>query len=204
MAIFYTLLFLFLSSMAANASQLLSDQNAKDSYYLETVTAQSKQSVYSLVTAPSINKKKIDLLYGKIRSSMPSAEIRKNIEERVIYRLVAQCFDNISPARRLQSELLKYSQAAFIIPMDDSYCAAASSHTTEKAALAEQKRLAGKNINVKMVKLSLQLPHWRVKSGDFQRLRDAVYEANRISTQGVITIIEPFDDKADITYEARN
>lgn len=149
-------------------------------------------SVYTLVTAPSLDRKKVETIFRSVEKEIPGLALVKKSVEKVIYRLVVQCFDKMAPAKRMQTDLLKNSKtASFIAHTDSSYCVTAGSEFTEDAARAEQKILAGKHINAGIVKLSLPLPHWQIRSNDINDLRSAVFIANSMAWNGVATTIEP-------------
>lgn len=187
---------LFLTPLGANATISSADQLINDMTSQQSPAEALDVHVYNLVTPPSLNKKKVESTFKKIRAEIPKAEIRNKIEERLFYRLVVRCFDNIAPAKSLQADLTKSSRTPFILQENNTYCVVASSQMTHEAAVAEQKQLAAKQISAHIVELNLPLPHWQVKSGNYHDLRDAVNMANSMSMKGLITTIEPLEDGA--------
>lgn len=153
-----------------------------------------KLTGYFLVSPPSVNKKKIETMRKKLRCDMPRAEIRKRIEERIVYRLVTQCFDSMSPAKKMRSALFNNSRTPFIVKSDNSYCVVESSHMTIQGAFAEQRQLAEKHVDANIVRVGLPLAQWQVKSRDVYDLRDAVRMVNTVSKKGMIITIEPLEN----------
>lgn len=162
--------------------------------------ASGSSSVYSVVTPATLNKKKTETTLKKLQSAVPGAEIKDELKERNFYRLVVKCFNSLSPAKSLQTDLLKLSKSTFIIQTNNSYCVAAGSQLNHDAALAEQKQLAKKHISATIVKLTLPLPHWQVKLGDYSALRDAIIAANNLSnnsdTAALIKVVEPITEES--------
>lgn len=185
---------LFLTYLYADTAPSSADSLTSVSSHQQTSSDASEEPGYRLVTPPSVNRKKVESMVKRMRSDLPRTEIKKNIRERVFYRLVVQCFDSMTPAKRLRTDLLKSSRTPFIVLTDNQYCVVASSQMTKKAALAEQKQLAQKHVTAKIAKLSLPLPHWQARSVDLYDLRDAVSLASTISLKGTVTTIEPFED----------
>lgn len=158
---------------------------------------------YSLVTPLSVSKNKVQALFRKMRTELPGSEITERQQERDFYRLLVQCYSSITPARKLQAELIKVSKSPFIVYENHSYCVIASSQLDRQAALMEQKKLIKKNIRTEVVKFSLPLTHWQIKRSGFVDLRDAVYIANSISRRGLTTLIEPAENQMlTIQHEA--
>lgn len=187
------LLVLFLTHFCVSVALSSDESPDHNATYQQSSSDGSKQPGYLLVTPPSVNKKKIESMLKKIRSDVPRAEIRKKIEERVLYRLVTQCFDSLPLAEKKRADLFKSSRTPFIVKSDNSFCVVASSQMTIKGAFAEQKQLAEKHVKANIVKLSLPLALWQVKSSDVYDLRNAVRMANAVSVKGLITTIEPFE-----------
>lgn len=154
----------------------------------------SKLTGYFLVSPPSVNKKKLEVMRKKLRSDMPRAEIRKIIEERIVYRLVAHCFESMAPAKKMRTALFHNSRTPFIVKTDNTYCVVESSHMTIQGAFAEQRQLAEKHVDANIVRVSLPLTQWQVKSRDVYDLRDAVRMVNTVSRKGMVITLEPLEN----------
>jgi hypothetical protein len=146
---------------------------------------------YYLVTLPSTNKKRVDSMCIKFLSLIHKAKLIPKTEERTIYRLITDKYVNIESAKRLKAELLKQCETPFVIKNDNGYSVVASSQLTENFALAEQKRLASKNIPTTILVLSLPLKQWQMKTTESFNIRDAVLMASRLAKIGVIATLEP-------------
>ena len=129
-------------------------------------------------------------MLGVIRAEIPKAEVKKLIERRVFYRLVAGRYDDMTSAVRLRSDLLKRNISSIIMQSKNRFSVVVSSHISEKLALDEQKQLVSKHINSSIVKFNLSSAYWQINSVDAYNLRDAVYTATIMATNDVITTIE--------------
>jgi len=89
---------------------------------------------------------------------------------------------------------MRHCESPFVLKNDQGYSVIAGSQLTEALAVAEQKRLAGKNISTTIIKLSLPLKLWQMKSTESFPVRDAVILANKLAKMGVITTIEQATD----------
>jgi hypothetical protein len=157
---------------------------------LET-SSERNQPLYNLVTLPSTNKKRVDAMCLRFLSLLPKAKLIPETSERRVYRLVAKTYDTIEPAKRRKAELLPHCESPFVLKNDYGYTVIAGSQLTEALAVAEQKRLAAKNISTAIVELRLPLKQWRMKSTESFTIRDAVIMASRLAKIGVITTLEP-------------
>lgn len=146
---------------------------------------------YHLVTLPSTNKKRVDAMCLRFLSLIPRAKLIPNTAERTVYRLIANTFDSIESAKKRKAELVQHCESPFVMKSSQGYSVIAGSQLTETLAVAEQKRLAGKNIVTTIVELRLPLKQWQMKSTESFDIRDAVIIASKLAKIGVITTIEP-------------
>lgn len=146
---------------------------------------------YHLVTLPTPNKKRVDAMCLKFLSLIPKAMLIPKTSESTVYRLIANTFDTSESAKKRKAELVKYCESPFVVRSEQGYCVIAGSQLTETLAVAEQKRLAGKNIQTTILELRLTLKEWQMKSTESFNIRDAVIMASRLAEIGVLTTIEP-------------
>lgn len=152
---------------------------------------EQNQLQYRLVTLPSTNKKRVDAMCIRFLSLIPKAMLIPKTAERTVYRLIANTFDSIEPAKKRKAELAQHCESPFIVSSDHGYSVIAGSQLTEMLAVAEQKRLAAENISTTILELRLPLKQWQMKSTKSFTIRDAVILASRLARIGVITTIEP-------------
>lgn len=145
---------------------------------------------YCLVTPLTGNKNEVESMLQVVRTEIPKAAVKTEIEKRVFHRVVAGRFDDMASAIRLRSYLIKKNITSFIIRSKNRYSVITSSFLSEERALLEQGRLASKLINTSIVKVEQSTRAWRIHSVDSYGLRDAVYTASIINTKDVITTIE--------------
>jgi hypothetical protein len=148
-------------------------------------------SLYQLITLPSTNKKRVDAMCVKFLYVIPKAKLTPKTAERTVYRLVANTYDTIESAKKRKAELLQHCESPFVLKSNQGYSVIAGSQLTETLAVAEQKRLAGKNISTTILELRLPLKQWQMKSSESFTIRDAVSMASKLAKVGVITTIEP-------------
>jgi hypothetical protein len=149
---------------------------------------------YNLVTLPSTNKKRVDAMCIRFLSLLPKAKLIPETSERSVYRLAAGSYDRIETARKRKAELLPHCESPFVLKNDQGYTVIAGSQLTETLAVAEQKRLAAKNISTTILELRLPLKQWHMKSSESFTIRDAVIMANRMARIDVTTTLEPAAD----------
>ncbi len=126
----------------------------------------------------------------KFLSLIPKAMLVPKTEESTVYRLIADTFYSIEPTKKRKAELMRHCESPFVLKNDQGYLVIAGSQLTEALALAEQKRLADKRISTTIIKLTLPLKQWQMKSTESFPIRDAVIMANKLAKLGVITTIE--------------
>jgi len=146
---------------------------------------------YHLVTVPSTNKKRIDAMCIRFLSLIPKAMLIPKTAESTVYRLIADTFDSIESAKKRKTELLRHCESPFVVKSNQGYAVIAGSQLTETLAVAEQKRLAAKHISTTILELRVPLKQWQMKSTERFTLRDAVILANKLTSIGVTTTIEP-------------
>ena len=149
---------------------------------------------YHLVTLPSTNKKRVDAMCIRFLSLIPKAMLIPKTSENIVYRLIINTFDTIESARKHKAELLRHCESPFVVKSNQGYTVIAGSQLTEVLAVAEQKRLAGKNISTTILELKLPLKQWQMKSAESFSIRDAVIMASKLARVGVTTTIEQTDD----------
>ena len=145
---------------------------------------------YHLMTVPSTNKKRVDAMCIKFLSLIPKARLIPKTEESTVYRLIVDTFETIEPTKKRKAELLRHCESPFVMKSDRGYTVIAGSQLTETLAVAEQKRLASKNISTTILELRLPLKQWQMKSTESFNIRDAVNMASKLAKIGVITTIE--------------
>jgi hypothetical protein len=146
---------------------------------------------YHLVSLPSTNKKRVDTMCIKFLYVIPKAMLTPKTAERTVYRLVANTFDTLESAKKRKAELLQRCESPFVLKSNQGYSVIAGSQLTEALAVAEQKRLASKNISVTILELRLPLKQWQMRSTESFTIRDAVIMASKLAKAGVITTLEP-------------
>lgn len=154
-----------------------------------------QESTYTLITLPSVKKIKVEGALKRIKSTIPEAEIREITKETVVYRLVAKCFENRASAKSLQTTLTKSCRSPFVALSENSYCVVVSSQMSYSSALADQKVFAKKHISTSIVKTKVPLTQWQVAVGDYSNLKDSVINADKMSSTGLVTTIEPHEKK---------
>lgn len=126
----------------------------------------------------------------KVRSEIPRSEVVSKNENKVYYRLVVGCFNDIGSAKKLNAELSRKSIPSFITLSRKKYSVIASSHLSEQYALEEQKLLADKNVRSSIIKTTRSLPYWQIRSIDTYEIREAVYTASIMTMKDLITTVE--------------
>jgi hypothetical protein len=149
---------------------------------------------YHLVTLPSTNKKRVDAMCITFLSLIPKAMLIPKTSENIVYRLITNTYDTIESAKKHKAELLRHCESPFVVKSKQGYTVIAVSQMTEALAVAEQKRLAGKNISTTILELRLPLKQWQMKSAESFSIRDAVIMASKLARVGVTTTIEQTDD----------
>jgi len=188
---FTSIILLLFSVVSFNATALSAEiSDNKDAIdKIETID-QLPPVQHRLVTLPSTNKKRVDAMCIKFLSLVPKAMLVPKTEESTVYRLIADTYDSIEPTKKRKAELMRYCESPFVLKNDHGYSVIAGSQLTEALALAEQKRLAGKHISTTIIKLTMPLKQWQMKSTGSFPIRDAVIIANKLAGMGVITTIE--------------
>jgi hypothetical protein len=124
-------------------------------------------------------------------SLIPRAKLIPKTEENTVYRLVANTYDTIGPARKRAKELSHACESPFVTTEASGYSVIAGSQLTEALALAEKERLAARNIPTEIYELRVPLRKWQMKSSESFSVREAVTLAGKLSKCGVITTLEP-------------
>lgn len=146
---------------------------------------------YHLVTVPSTNRHRVNAMSLQFLSLIPRAKLIPKTEENTVYRLVANTYDTIGPARKRVKELSHACESPFVTTEESGYAVIAGSQLTEALALAEKERLAAKNIPTEIYELRVPLRKWQMKSSESFSVREAVTLAGKLSKCGVITTLEP-------------
>jgi len=191
----YTMIIVLLSAIAVSATALsaaIPDGNETARQLDAAIRSTSHK--YHLVTLPSTNKKRVDAMCIRFLSVIPKAMLIPKTEERTVYRLVAKTFDKIESAKKRKAELSQHRESPFLAVNENGYSVVVSSQLSETLALAEQKRLAGKNITTSILELRLPLKQFQMRSNESFAIRDAVSLAARLAKIGVITTLEPTAD----------
>jgi hypothetical protein len=188
---FTSIIFLLISVVSFSTTALSAEisDNKDTADKIETID-QLPPAQHHLVTLPSTNRKRVDVMCIKFLSVIPKAKLVPKTEESTVYRLIADTFDSIEPTKKRKAELMRHCESPFVLKNDQGYSVIAGSQLTEDLAVAEQKRLAGKNISTTIIKLSLPLKQWQMKSTESFPVREAVIMANKLARMGVITTIE--------------
>jgi hypothetical protein len=181
-------LFVIIISGTALSATIPDDKDTSQTF--ET-SGERSQPQYHLVTLPSTNKKRIDAMCIKFLSLIPNAMLIPKTVESSVYRLIADSFDTIELAKKRKTELMRQCESPFVVKNNQGYSVIAGSQLTETLAVAEQKRLAAKNISTTIVELRMPLKQRRMQSTGSFTIRDAVIMASRLAKIGVITSIEP-------------
>jgi hypothetical protein len=187
------LVFLF---VAPALSAIIPD-DSEAAHEIAATTGQ-KQLRYHLATLPSTNKKRVDAMCVKFLTLIPKAMLIPRTVDSSVYRLISGTFDSIESARRHKTGLMQFCESPFVLKTDQGYTVIAGSQLSEALALAEQKRLEGKNVSTTILELRLPLKHWQMKSTESFSIRDAVIMASRLAAIGVITTIEPSSQKNNL------
>jgi len=187
----FTSIILLLVSVISFSATALSAE-ISDNITADKIESINKQppAQHHLITLPSTNKKRVDAMCIKFLSLIPKAKLVPKTEESTVYRLIADTFDSIEPTKKRKAELMRHCESPFVLKNDQGYSVIAGSQLTEDLAVAEQKRLAGKHISTTIIKLTLPLKQWQMKSTESFPIRDAVIMANKLAKMGVITTIE--------------
>lgn len=184
--VFYNTLFLLLFLLPINVYAELPSA---------TQNSDHEKHLYTLMTLPSLKKHQMESIFNRIRKIMPEAELIKATKDTVIYRLEVECFNNVQSAKQLQYNLLKICKTPFIVHSENSYCVIAGSQMNYNSAVADQKHFAKKKISTSIVKVKVPLPQWQIVVANFDTLKDSIYSANNLSTNGIVTTVEPADSK---------
>ncbi|MDD2365482.1 MAG: hypothetical protein PHN84_04900 [Desulfuromonadaceae bacterium] len=153
----------------------------------------TEESLYTLTTIPSLKKNRAESTLKRIKPAIPDAKLVKIEKETVTYRLEVKCFESFHSAKLLRADILKICKTPFIVPVEKSYCVIAGSQMDYSAAVADQKFFASRNLTTSIVKSKVILPQWQIVVGNFTGLKDSVYTANRMSTEGLIATIQPVE-----------
>jgi len=180
----------FVVSICGTARSSSIPASAETSQPLETAIERTPDT-YHLVTAPSINKKKVDAMCIKFLSLIPKAMLIPKTEERAVFRLVANTYDRLESAKKRKAELSHHGMDTFIVVDDTGYSVIAGSHVTETLALEEQRQLAARNVTATIREQTVPLKEWQMKSTQSFTIREAVIMANKLAKLGVITTLVP-------------
>lgn len=152
------------------------------------------EQVYYVLAGETINHNKIEPLLKKLKGAGLQPIIREETESREIYRLVADCYDDRNSAEKRLSLIPRMSRNPFLIRNENSFCIIIGSFSSEKAALQEQTRLAGKGQKMKIAKFQVPLAVWQVIVGRFTHAQDAEKVVKTLAARGVAaTVIKPWD-----------
>lgn len=146
---------------------------------------------YHLVTVPSTNRHRVNAMALKFLSLIPKAKLIPKTEESTVYRLVAATCDTLDSARKRAKELSPAGESPFVTTEKSGYAVIAGSQLTETLALAEQQRLAARNIPTEIREQRVPLRKWQMKSNESFPIREAVTLAGKLSQIGVTTTLEP-------------
>ena len=186
-----SIIFVLISAITVSCTALAATipDNKETAHKLDTSNERNPLR-YHLVTLPSSNKKRVDTMCIRFLSLIPKAMLIPKTAESTVYRLITNTFDTIESAKKRKAELLHYCESPFVVKSNNGYSVIAGSQLTEALAVAEQKRLAGKNISTTILELRLPLKQWQMKSTESFKIRDAVSMASKLAKIGVITTIE--------------
>jgi outer membrane biosynthesis protein TonB len=152
------------------------------------------EQVYYVLAGETINRRKIEPLLKKLKGAGLQPIIREETKNREIYRLIADCYDDRNSAEKRLPLIPRMSRNPFLIRNKNSYCIVAGSFASGKAALQEQKRLAGKGLKVEIAKYQVPLVVWQVIIGRFTHAQDAEKVVKTLTARGVAaTVIKPWD-----------
>lgn len=150
--------------------------------------------LYHLATLPSTNKKRVDAMCIKFLSLIPKAKLVPATAENTVYRLIADTFDTLDPAKKRTAELKRFCESPFVLKTGHGYTVIAASHMTGPSAAAEQRRLAARNIPTTIAEVRVPLKKWQMRSSESFTIREAVSKASALSKIGVTTTLEPSAD----------
>ncbi len=146
---------------------------------------------YRVVSVPSTNKKRIDAMCIRYLSVIPKAKLVPKTSETTVYRLIANAYDSLAAAKKRTAELRPYGESPFVMSTSQGYSVVVGSQLTKELAVAEQKRLARKNIATTVLELQVPLKEWQMRSEQSFNLRYAVSVASKLAELGVTTTLEP-------------
>ena len=188
--IFLLISVLIISGTALSATIPDNNETAEELY-----TVRERNSLqYYLVTLPTTNKKRVDAMCLKFLSVIPKAILVPKVSESNVYRLITDTFDTLESAKKRKAELRYCCESPFVLKNDHGYSVIAGSQLTETLAVAEQKRLAGKNISTTILELRLPLKEWQMRNAESFDIREAVIMASKLAEIGVMTTIEATAD----------
>ncbi len=147
---------------------------------------------YYVMAGETINRRKIEPLLKKLKKAGLQPIIREESKNREVYRLVAGCRDDRNSAEKRLPLILRVSRDAFLIRDKNSFCIIAGSLTSEKAAQQEQKRMAGKGLQVEIARYTVPLTVWQVIIGYYTHAAEAEKVLEILEAQGIAaTVIKP-------------
>jgi cell division protein FtsN len=158
---------------------------------LHVLEGEARKGYYSLATSETVNEKKLESMLKKLEKTNLMLAVREETKEKDVFRLIADCYSDRPTAEKRLAEISRRSIKAFISHAGDTFCVVAGSLMSEDAALKEQKRLAGKNLPARIVKVKVPLTVFGLNIGRFSQLQEAEEAAKSIAAQGIdVTVVK--------------
>ena len=132
------------------------------------------------------DRKRVESVLKTLKASGLQPVVREDVNDIEVYRLVPACYDTVEAAKKGRLSLSGRIKDGFIFRDAESYCIAAASVRSETAAVQEQKRLARKGLQVKIVKSRISLPvSPQVFIGRFAQAQEAEAAVKILATHGI-------------------
>lgn len=118
-------------------------------------------------------------------------ETKKIKKTEVMHRIFLADFDSNNSADPELQRLKQVTSSAFTLKENGRVAVYAGSYLHEKGAIAEQKRLVGKGINLSIKKANVVMQINKLTAGSYSSSEDARKEADRLKKQGInVRVIE--------------
>lgn len=153
----------------------------------EAVRQTMKQGAYTLVVGEFANEQELERARAKLgKLGIAQVDTQKIIKPEIMHRLFLAEFDNHKSADAELRKLQLVTGSAFMLEEKGRYAVYGGSYLHERGAVAEQKRLAGKGVNMSLKTVNVMIQISKLTAGSFPSDADARKEAHRLENQGIV------------------
>jgi hypothetical protein len=151
-----------------------------------------KQGAFVLLVGEYAKDRELKIAKEKLEKvGISQFETKKIKKTEIMHRIFLADFDDNHSADTELQKLKQLTDGAFSLKENGRFAVYAGSYLHEKGAIAEQKRLADKGVNLSIKKANVVMQINELTAGSYSSSEDARKEADRLKKQGIkVRVIE--------------